>query len=100
MTDSTTTSSTLLPGTILGDQYQVLKPLGAGAMGSVLLATDLTLDRFVAIKVLHDVVGERFESDDRFLREARLLSRISHPNIVTIHAFARTARAQGGGTSS
>ena len=96
MTDSTTTSSTLLPGTILGDEYQVLKPLGSGAMGSVLLATDLTLDRFVAIKVLHDVVGERFESDDHFLREARMLSRISHPNIVTVHAFARTPRSQGG----
>ena len=93
---SETTPCALIPGTIVNDHYQVVKQLGQGAMGAVLLATDLTLDRFVAIKVLHSHVGERFSEDLQFLREARLLSRLTHPNVVTIHAFARTAPALGG----
>ena len=77
----------LTPGALVGEQYQIVKVLGHGAMGSVFLATDQTLGRYVALKVLKPEVAQRFEGNVRFTREARLLSRLSHPNIVTLHAF-------------
>ncbi len=63
--------------------YSVLGELGSGGMGVVYRALDTRLHRQVAIKVLHrdlPVSGPR----DRFLREARLVSSLSHPNICTV----------------
>ncbi|MEC9072754.1 MAG: serine/threonine-protein kinase, partial [Myxococcota bacterium] len=74
-------------GATLEGKYQIVKPLGEGAMGSVFLARDLTLERLVAIKVLKGEVAGRIEEDARFRQEARVLSRLSHPNIVTVYAY-------------
>jgi serine/threonine-protein kinase len=64
--------------------YQLLDLLGAGGMGDVYRARDLTLERDVAIKVVRAVGGDRaFMS--RFEQEARLASGLNHPNIVTIY---------------
>lgn len=72
--------------TKLHGQYRVVRLLGRGGMGAVYLARDLTLDREVAIKVVKpDSVSE--ELYDRFRREARTSARLSHPNIVPLHAF-------------
>jgi len=67
-------------------QYHVVRLLGRGGMGSVYLARDLTLDREVAIKV---VKTESYEPElhDRLRREARTAAKLSHPNIVPLHAF-------------
>jgi Tol biopolymer transport system component len=69
--------------------YQVISPLAAGGMGEVYLARDTRLPREVAIKVLpaDSALDERRR--DRFLREAKLLSSLSHPHIVTIHELDR-----------
>jgi Tol biopolymer transport system component/predicted Ser/Thr protein kinase len=67
------------------ETYRIEKLLGAGGMGEVYLARDLKLGRMVALKVLplHFVVdGERLS---RFQREARALSSLNHPNLVTIY---------------
>lgn len=67
------------------ESYRIEKLLGAGGMGEVYLARDLKLGRLVALKVLplHFVVdGERLS---RFQREARALSSLNHPNLVTIY---------------
>lgn len=96
MTDATpipTATNALVPGTMIGEQYQVVKQLGEGAMGAVLLVQDRTLDRYVALKVLKPEVAERIESDARFRREARMLSRLTHPNVVTIYSFGSTKDA-------
>jgi tRNA A-37 threonylcarbamoyl transferase component Bud32/tetratricopeptide (TPR) repeat protein len=58
----------------------VLGSLGRGGLGSVYEAYDPQLDRKIAIKVLHDRSG-----DDRLLREARALARLTHTNVVTVH---------------
>lgn len=70
----------------LGRQYRLERELGRGGMGVVFLATDVALERPVAVKVIHpDLVVHRSLAT-RFLAEARLVARIRHPNIVAVHA--------------
>src|ERR1035438_8105379 len=77
----------LSPGTKLGP-YEILAPIGAGGMGEVFRATDTRLQRTVAIKILsHDKVADP-ERKRRFLQEARAVSALNHPNIVTLHDIA------------
>jgi len=63
--------------------YNVLEQIGQGGMGVVYKGRDSHLDRFVALKVLHD--RTRKESNRRFIREAKAASALNHPNIVTIY---------------
>ena len=66
--------------------YRIEEKLGEGGMGVVYRATDLQLDRAVAIKTLPATEGESsVETTQRFLREAKATSRLQHPSIVTIH---------------
>ncbi len=67
-------------------QYRIVRLLGRGGMGSVYLARDLALDREVAIKVVKTDSSSK-EVHDRLRREARTAARLSHPNIVPLHAF-------------
>jgi serine/threonine-protein kinase len=64
--------------------YRVVRRLGAGGMGEVMLAHDDRLDRMVAIKRLHDLAPTP-ERRERFRREARIVARLDHPAIVQIH---------------
>ncbi|MGA1875110.1 MAG: protein kinase domain-containing protein [bacterium] len=66
-------------------RYEVIKELGKGAMGVVYQAHDPQIDRFVALKVLRSdrVTDEGFVQ--RFLKEAKAIGRLSHPNMVTIY---------------
>jgi len=70
----------------LESQYRIARLLGRGGMGCVYLARDLTLEREVAIKVIK-TAGDSRELYDRFRREARTAAKLSHPNIVPLHAF-------------
>jgi len=76
-----------MPGHI--GRYRVLEPVGQGATGRVFLAWDPKLCRLVAIKLIDlSVERDEIEVEDakaRFLREAELTARLSHPNIVTIY---------------
>ncbi len=65
--------------------YKVRSRLGAGGMGEVYMATDTRLGREVAIKVLPSRIRSSAELRARFEREARLISRLTHPNICTLH---------------
>jgi eukaryotic-like serine/threonine-protein kinase len=67
-------------------RYLVERQLGRGGMGVVYLATDVRLDRQVAIKVLPPDRSRITAARARFLREARTAARLSHPNIVPIHS--------------
>ena len=66
--------------------YRIVGKLGEGGMGEVYRAVDLTLDRPVAIKLLPPGAAESPEAAERFLREARAASGLSHPNIITVYA--------------
>jgi serine/threonine protein kinase len=67
--------------------YEIVAKLGEGGMGVVYKATDLTLDRYVAIKVLAAEMVANPEILERFRIEAIAQARLSHTNIATLHAF-------------
>jgi len=70
--------------------YKVVGPLGAGGMGEVYLAQDLTLGRNVAIKILPPELVRSEERVRRFVLEAKSASSLSHPNIVTIYEIGES----------
>ncbi|HYM12977.1 MAG TPA: protein kinase [Bryobacterales bacterium] len=74
----------LTAGTRLGP-YEILAPIGAGGMGEVYKARDTRLDRTVAVKVLPGHAADKPEARQRFEREARAVSSLSHPHICTLH---------------
>jgi serine/threonine protein kinase/Tfp pilus assembly protein PilF len=65
--------------------YRIIEKLGAGGMGEVFLAHDLTLDRRVAIKILPAKSIENEQAKKRLFREAKAAATLDHPNICTIH---------------
>jgi serine/threonine protein kinase len=77
------------PGSRLND-YELIRLLGAGGMGEVWLATDLSLQRPVALKLLPNALTIDASRVVRFEREARAASALNHPNVCTIHALGRT----------
>jgi serine/threonine protein kinase len=68
-------------------QLQIVRLLGQGGMGAVYLARQPELDRLLAVKILPPEVARDSDFTERFAREARLLARLNHPNIVTIFDF-------------
>src|SRR5688500_16682408 len=72
---------TFKPGALLDGKWRIEKLLGRGGMGAVYLATDLALDRLVAVKILSHGFGDP-EALARFDREAKTLARIEHPRFV------------------
>ena len=75
-------------GTRVG-AYEIVEPIGAGAMGEVYRARDTKLGRDVAIKVLRPVVASEPGRLRRFEQEARAASTLNHPNIVTIYEIGK-----------
>jgi serine/threonine protein kinase/tetratricopeptide (TPR) repeat protein len=75
--------SLLAAGTLIGT-YRIDGPLGAGGMGIVYRATDTKLDRPAAIKVLPENLADP-EARRRFQREAKMVSSLNHPHIVTVY---------------
>ncbi|MCB9595735.1 MAG: serine/threonine protein kinase [Sandaracinaceae bacterium] len=73
-----------LVGVMLDDKYEVLELLGHGAVGRVYRAHQPALDRHVAIKVLRQSFADTTSVRDRFLREARAVGCVEHPNVVQI----------------
>ena len=76
-------ASPIAPGSRLGS-FEVLEPLGAGGMGEVYHARDTRLDRHVALKVLTAELAGDPRGVERFEREARLISKLTHPKICTL----------------
>src|SRR5262245_18956438 len=69
--------------------YEIVSSHGAGGMGEVYKAKDTRLDRFVAIKVLPELLAKNPELLARFDREAKSVAGLNHPNILALHDFAR-----------
>ncbi|MFC7342391.1 serine/threonine-protein kinase [Saccharopolyspora griseoalba] len=76
-------------GTLLAGRYRLERRLGSGGMGVVWLATDERLQRQVAVKELHAVLGAdpaaAEEARQRAMREGRIAGRLNHPNAIAVH---------------
>ncbi len=73
-----------LVGTQLNGRYRLDSQVGAGGMSTVYKAFDITLERPVAIKLLHREIAADSDQIERFRREARAVAQLSHPHIVTV----------------
>jgi len=71
-------------GTVLSGRYRLEAKLGSGGMSTVYLARDQTLDRQVAVKVMHREMSEQADQIERFRQEARSVAKLSHPNVVSV----------------
>jgi serine/threonine protein kinase len=74
--------------------YRIISAIGAGGMGQVYKAQDLTLERTVALKILPPELVRNDERVRRFMQEAKSASSLNHPNIVTIHEIGHSGDAQ------
>jgi serine/threonine-protein kinase len=77
-------SSSAMIGTVLSGRYRLEAKLGSGGMSTVYLARDETLDRPVAVKVMHREMSEQADQLERFRQEARAVAKLSHPNVVSV----------------
>ena len=84
--------SPLSSGSRVG-RYEVRRLIGSGGMGDVYEAYDPELDRAIALKLLRPELSARRELTERLRREARLMARIVHPDVITVHDVGRTASA-------
>src|SRR5437016_10565706 len=73
--------------TLLGGRYRLTEVRGGGGMAKVYRATDLTLEREVAVKLINPELRTEPEFDARFQREARIASQLADPHIVVVHDF-------------
>src|SRR5919108_5514217 len=79
-------------GTLIG-KYVLKRELGRGGMGAVYLAEQTALGREVAIKELIPAAVTDPTALTRFMQEAQVMARASHPNIIQVHDLERTANA-------
>jgi eukaryotic-like serine/threonine-protein kinase len=79
----------LAAGTKLG-RFEIRSKIGAGGMGEVYLAQDTELNRTVAIKILPTDLDANEQRLSRFIREAKAISALNHPHILTIHEIGNT----------
>jgi serine/threonine protein kinase len=75
----------LSESSVASGRYRLERPLGHGGMATVYLARDAELDRPVAVKLLAENLAGDVSFRERFLREARLAARLSHPNLVSVY---------------
>src|SRR3954449_11606356 len=73
-----------LVGTCLSDRYRLDAQIGTGGMSTVHRAFDTTLERTVAVKLMHRHIASDSDQLERFRREARAVAQLNHPHIVTV----------------
>ncbi|HEY1357234.1 MAG TPA: protein kinase [Thermoleophilaceae bacterium] len=71
-------------GTLISDRFRLEEKIGAGGMSTVYRAFDPTLERWVAIKLMHRDISTDPDQLERFRREARAVASLNHPHIVTV----------------
>ncbi len=73
-----------LSGEVIDNRYELISVIASGGMASIYKAIDLRLDRLVAVKIMHPHLANDEEFVNRFIREAKAIAALSHPNIVSI----------------
>ena len=73
-----------LVGSLIGERYLIEKVVARGGMATVYLAMDVRLERKVALKIIHPHLASDSSFRDKFIREARMAAKLSHPNLVNV----------------
>ena len=81
-------------------KYEIHAELGRGAFATVYQALDTTLDREVALKILHPALLTDPTFIDRFKREARAMASLDHPHIATVYEVGETAGLWSGSSGN
>lgn len=84
------TEKDLMIGTVLDKRYKIIDKIGQGGMGKVYKAEHIILEKIFALKVLNPDLAKREDSIKRFINEAKLTSKLGHPNIVEVTDFGKT----------
>jgi eukaryotic-like serine/threonine-protein kinase len=79
---------------VIGERYRLLGRIGEGGMGAVYRGEHILMKKAVAIKLLHAELGQVDEAVRRFEREAQSLSRLNHPNIISVTDFGRASTGE------
>ncbi|MET9840493.1 protein kinase, partial [Streptomyces virginiae] len=79
-----TTLEDPLVGRVLDGRYRIDARIAAGGMATVYRAVDTRLDRILALKVMHPALASDAAFVDRFIREAKSVARLAHPNVVAV----------------
>lgn len=82
-----------LTGQILSGRYELIEVLGVGGMGTVYKARQTSMNRFVAVKVLSPQFSQNPQMIRRFEKEARVVSKLSHPNTVSVFDYGQSDQA-------
>ncbi|MCA9515130.1 MAG: protein kinase, partial [Myxococcales bacterium] len=83
----------LAPGTVIDNRYTIKRLLGKGGMGSVYVGRQHSMDRDVAIKIMHHRADGNHASVQRFFWEVRAARRLQSPHTITVYDFGQTERA-------
>ncbi|AMV19888.1 serine/threonine protein kinase [Planctomyces sp. SH-PL14] len=83
-------TSPTAPGSVIGD-FKIARKLGQGGMGAVFLAHQMSLDRECALKVMARELADKPGFVERFVREARSMAKMQHPNVVSCYAVGTQA---------
>lgn len=82
------------PGEVVGDNYRVIEPLSQGAMGAIFRVEEIATGREAALKVLLEQYLHREDLRERFVREARAVADLGHPNIVAYYGAGTDAHGR------
>lgn len=82
------------PSILLGNRFQLIRPLDSGALGVVWVARDLELEREVAVKRITERNASDPASHERFLREADITCQLEHPGVVPVYGYGIDAKGQ------
>ncbi len=77
------------PGTVLGERYRILRHIGQGGFGTVVLVEDLMVQEEVILKFLHPHMANDARMIARFVHELRYARRVTHENVIRIHEFLK-----------
>jgi tetratricopeptide (TPR) repeat protein len=81
-------------GVVIAGRYEVVRQLGKGGMGAVYQARQISMDRMVALKLIHPQVTSSAEAIERFHREMQATSRIEHPNTIQVFDYGEAEDGQ------
>src|SRR5438309_8458785 len=94
MSETTRDRKDSMVGKVLAGRYEIVRKLGAGGMGAVYQARQISMDRMVALKVIQAGVADHPDAVTRFDREMQATAKIEHANTIRVYDYGQTEDGQ------